>query len=397
MRLPLMKFKRAFGSKCFFAFIVRTAVLIFVSLLSPTVGYAESIRVAIFERQLGVTIFAPGGVLLKEPGGPSWRQYTSEAKISPISGGIRVNTHQYSVQVLTIRGKTGTLKVNDLWVRGSVKIIKRHGRFLVVNNLDIEEYLVGVLLGEIPSAWPLESLKVQAIASRTYALYQRSRERYEHYDLVATTLDQVFTGALSPNPTAFERRSRAKVVRAVNATRGQFMTFNGQPILAAFHSTAAGQTEDALQVWLEDIPYLTGVACPWDYQSKFYDWTREIQITTLEQRLRNHGHRVGVVASITPMVMTRSDRVGSLRILHSNGELIIRGESFRKAVGYTALLSTNFEIEHFGKNIVFRGKGAGHGVGLCQWGAKELAESGFNMHSILQYYYPGVSIQRLRR
>ena len=238
---------------------------------------------------------------------------------------------------------------------------------------------------------------MQAIASRTYALYQRSRKRYEHYDLVATTLDQVFTGALSPNPTAFERRSRAKVIRAVNATRGQFMTFNGQPILAAFHSTAAGQTEDALQVWLEDIPYLTGVACPWDGKSKFYDWTREIKITTLEQRLRKHGHQIGVVASITPMVMTRSDRVGSLRILHSNGELIIRGETFRKAVGYTALLSTSFEIEHFGKNVVFRGKGAGHGVGLCQWGAKELAESGFNTHAILQYYYPGVIIQGLRR
>lgn len=342
-------------------------------------------------------ISAPGGVLVKESGSQSWRRFNHEISIVPVSGGVDVHGQRQPVQAVTVRGKTDTLKVNDLWVRGSVKLIKQRGRFLVVNSLDIEKYLVGVLLGEVPSAWPLEALKVQAIASRTYALYQRARERYIHYDLVATTMDQVYKGASSPNPTAFERRSRAKVAKAVNATRGQFVAFNGRPILAAFHSTAAGQTEDALQVWSEDLPYLTGVACPWDHKSKYYDWTREIPITTLEQRLRNNGYGVGVVASITPMIMTRSDRVGSLRILHSKGELVIRGEDFRKSLGYTALMSTNFEIEHFGKNVVFRGKGAGHGVGLCQWGAKELAESGLTAHAILRYYYPGAVIQRLRR
>lgn len=371
-------------------------ILVFVSLLLPAVGDAESIRIAVFERQSSVTISAPGGVLVKEPGGRFWRQYAHEVTIVPVAGGAEVNGQRYPVQAVTIRGKTGTLKVNDLWVQGSVKLIKQRGRFLVVNTVDIEEYLVGVLLGEVPSAWPPEVLKVQAIASRTYALYQRAKQRYVHHDLVATTMDQVYKGASPPDPTAFERRSRAKISKAVNATRGQFVAFNGRPILAAFHSTAAGATEDALQVWSEDIPYLTGVACPWDHKSKFYDWTREIPITTLERRLRDHGHAVGVVASITPMLMTRSDRVGSLRILHSKGELVIRGEDFRKALGYTALLSTHFEIEHFGKNVVFRGKGAGHGVGLCQWGAKELAKSGLDAHAILRYYYPGAVIQRLR-
>ena len=287
--------------------------------------------------------------------------------------------------------------MNDRWVEGPVKLIKQHGYLLVVNAVDLEEYLVGVLLGEVPSAWPLEALKVQAIASRTYALYQRAKQRYIHYDVVATTMDQVYTGAASPHQTAFERRARAKAMKAVNATRGQFMAYNGLPILAVFHSTSAGSTEDALQVWSEDIPYLTGVACPWDYESKFFNWTRQIPITTLEQRLRDSGYAVGVVASMTPMVRTRSDRIGSLRILHSKGELVIRGEDFRKALGYTALLSTHFVIGHFGKDIVFHGKGAGHGVGLCQWGAKELAESGFDAPAILRYYYPGTVIQRLRR
>ncbi len=372
-------------------------VILFFNLLWPTLGYADSVRIAIFEQKSSVTVFAPGGILVKQPRGKSWRQYNHEITIVPVLGGVKVYGQRYSAQAITIRSKEGTLKINDLWVKGSVKLIKQRGGFLVVNRVDIEDYLAGVLLGEVPSAWPLESLKVQAIASRTYALYQQARKRYPHYDLVATTMDQVYKGAASPNPTAFERRSRIKVVKAVSATRGQFMAFNGRPILAAFHSTAAGSTEDALQVWSEDIPYLTGVACPWDHRSKFYDWTREIPISVLEQRLRKDGYRVGVIASITPMIMTRSDRVGSLRILHSKGESVIRGEDFRYALGYTALLSTNFEIEHFGKNVVFQGKGAGHGVGLCQWGAKELAESGLNAHAILKYYYPGATLQYLRR
>ena len=197
-------------------------VVAFGSLLSPAIGYAQTVRVAIFEQQSSVTISAPAGVLVKEPGDQSWSQYNRDLKVLSVPGGIQVNTQRYSVQVLTIRGKAETLKVNDLWVQGSVKLIKKRGRLLVVNSVDIEEYLVGVLLGEVPSAWPPEVLKVQAIASRTYALYQKAKERYLHYDLVATIMDQVFTGAAPPNPTAFERRSRAEVVKAVNATRGQF-------------------------------------------------------------------------------------------------------------------------------------------------------------------------------
>ena len=371
-------------------------IVAFASILLAHSASGETVRVAIFEQQSSATISAPGGVLVKEPGTESWRRYSRELEVVPISGGFELDSRSYPVRTLTIRGNTDIVRVNDFWVKGTVKLINRRGKLLVVNHVDIEEYLVGVLSGEVPSNWHMEALKSQAIASRTYARYQIGMNRFIHYDLVATTMDQVYHGALSPDATNFAYQARLNVSRAVNATRGQFVTFDGQPILAAFHSTSAGPTEDALQVWSKDLPYLTGVACPWDKESKYYNWTRKIPIASLEKRLRAHGYRVGSVASMTPMIMTRSGRVGSIRILHSKGELVIRGEDFRKAVGYTALLSTHFKIEHFGKNIVFRGKGAGHGVGLCQWGAKELAESGFTARAIVQYYYPGTVIQFLR-
>ena len=349
-----------------------------------------------FERQSSVEVVAPGGLLVKEGERSPWRRSGDTITVVPTERGMQVNAERYPVQTLIVRGKEGKLRIKDFWMTGSVRIIKQQRRLLVVNVVAIEEYLVGVLVGEVPLTWPLEALKVQAIASRSYALYQRAKGRYVHYDLVATTRDQVFVGASPPDPTADEHRAWAKAIRAVNATRGQFLAFDGQPILAAYHSTAAGPTEDAYQIWLEDIPYLTSVACPWDRESKYYRWVRKIPITRLEQRLRTHGFVVGIIDSITPVVMTGSGRVGSLRIIHSKGNLMIRGEDLRKALGYTTLLSTNFEVQRFGATVVFHGKGAGHGVGLCQWGAKELAESGFEAHTILQYYYPGTVIQHIQ-
>jgi len=101
---------------------------------------------------------------------------------------------------------------------------------------------------------------------------------------------------------------------------------------------------------------------------------------------------VGTIATITPIAYSRAGRVSRLRILHSGGETVLRGEDLRKAVGYTVIPSTQFEVESIGAEVVFAGYGAGHAVGLCQWGAKELAELGYSYSSILQYYYPGTEL-----
>jgi len=242
----------------------------------------------------------------------------------------------------------------------------------------------GVVPAEVNSSWHPEMLKAQAVAARTYALYQHMLSASRDYDVAASIQDQVYRGRHGVD---------ARVERAVESTRGLVITHQGAPIYAAFSSTAAGITEDAMIVWSKDLPYLKGVECPFDLESPYYQWKASFTVEALEKNLRQLGFPVGTIATLTPLSHSRAGRVATLRILHSQGELILRGEELRKAVGYTVVPSTQFTIESFGREIVLSGYGAGHAVGLCQWGAKQLAELGYSFSSILHYYYPGTELQ----
>lgn len=271
-----------------------------------------------------------------------------------------------------------------LQVSGSVQLVRRGKGVLVINQVDLEEYVKGVVPAEVNSAWHPEMLKAQAVAARTYALYQHMLSASRDYDVAASIQDQVYRGRQGMD---------ARVEQAVESTRGLVVTHQGAPIYAAFSSTAAGLTEDAVIVWSKDLPYLKGVECPFDLESPYYQWKASFKIDTLETNLRQQGFAVGTIATLTPLSHSRAGRVATLRILHSKGELILRGEELRKAVGYTVVPSTQFTIESIGQEVVLSGYGAGHAVGLCQWGAKELAELGYSFSSILRYYYPGTELQ----
>ena len=270
-------------------------------------------------------------------------------------------------------------------VSGLVQLVRRGKGLLVINQVDLEEYVKGVVPAEVNSAWHPEMLKAQAVAARTYALYQHMLSASRDYDVAAGIQDQVYRGRQGID---------ARVEQAVESTRGLVITHQGAPIYAAFSSTAAGITEDAVIVWSKDLPYLKGVECPFDLESPYYQWKASFKLETLEQNLRQQGFTVGTIATLTPLVYSRAGRVATLRILHSKGELMLRGEELRKAVGYTVVPSTQFTIESFGPDVVLAGYGAGHAVGLCQWGAKELAELGYAYPSILRYYYPGTELQQ---
>jgi stage II sporulation protein D len=184
---------------------------------------------------------------------------------------------------------------------------------------------------------------------------------------------------------------------AVEATRDMVLTYQGVPILAAFSSTAAGPTEDAINVWSKDLPYLKGVECPFDRNSPHFEWQASFTLENLEAALQAQGLPVGTIASLTPYAYSRAGRVTKIRVLHSLGELILRGEELRRAVGYQVIRSTQFEIDSVGREVLLSGRGAGHAVGLCQWGTKELAELGYPFHAILYYYFPGTTLQPLYR
>jgi stage II sporulation protein D len=270
-------------------------------------------------------------------------------------------------------------------IGGSLQIMARDGAMLVINEIGMEEYVKGVVPSEMSAGWHPEALKVQAVATRTYALYQRLANAGREFDVVATTQDQVYRGRQGVDE---------RVQQAVEATRSIVITYQDAPILAAFSSTAAGPTEDAMNVWSKDLPYLKGVECPFDENSPYYQWRVELPVLSLEQSLRKQGIPVGTIATVTPFLYSRAGRVDKIRILHSDGEVILRGQDFRKAIGYSIIPSTQFEIEALGRMVVFAGRGSGHAVGLCQWGAKELADQGYSYDAILRYYFPGTALQQ---
>ncbi|RMH34874.1 MAG: SpoIID/LytB domain-containing protein [Nitrospirae bacterium] len=273
-------------------------------------------------------------------------------------------------------------------VSGSVVIHHRERALLVVNHVPLEQYVAGVVAGEIDPTWHSEALKAQAIAARTYVLYKAIQESEHAFDVVASVQDQVYHGRRSIN---------GNVTRAVAATKGIVITYEQRPIYAAYSSTAAGLTEDAYYVWELDLPYLKGVDCPFDEASPRYRWETAVPIETLEHRLRQAGYRIGIVATVTPFSFTPSGRVDRVRILHSEGELIVSGQDLRRAVGYSTIFSTQFTVTRLDRALVLHGKGAGHGVGLCQWGMKEMAELGYRHQAILRYYYPGTQLLPLHR
>jgi stage II sporulation protein D len=281
-----------------------------------------------------------------------------------------------------LSGDSGT----EVSVSGLIHLVRKDKGFLVINQVDMEEYVKGVVPSEVSSAWHPEMLKAQAVAARTYALYQQKLSAAREYDVAATVQDQVYRGKQGVD---------AAILRAVEETRGLVVTFQDAPIYAAFSSTAAGLTEDATNVWSKEYPYLKGVECPFDLMSPYFQWKSSFKIDTLEQNLREQGFPVGTIATITPLSFSRGGRVATLRVLHSDGELVLRGEELRKLVGYTIIPSTQFAIESIGQDVVLSGYGAGHAVGMCQWGAKELAELGYPFSMILRYYYPGTELQNM--
>ena len=387
-------------TRVFSRITIAVVAWVFLAVGASRVEAAQSIRVLLSTDVLKLDVQAEGAVWLTDSSRHG-RAIRSGARITSHGKGFLVNGVRMPYERLTMRaGEQGLtlmlIKANDkapgtsseqrfsVPVTGLVHIVRKGKGFLVINQADLEEYVKGVVPGEVNSSWHPEMLKAQAVAARTYALYQQMLSAARDYDVVATVQDQVYKGKNGVD---------AAVSRAVDDTRGLVLTYQNAPIYAAFSSTAAGLTEDAMNVWSKDYPYLKGVECPFDLESPYYHWTASFRLDKLEQNLRQQGFAVGAIASIEPLAFSRGGRVAKLRVFHSEGELILRGEDLRKAVGYSIVPSTQFTIDSVGQDIVLSGYGAGHAVGMCQWGAKELAELGYPFSTILSYYYPGTELQ----
>lgn len=286
------------------------------------------------------------------------------------------------------------LRLGQRWYRGEL-IIHCHNQATleVINELELEVYLRGIMKQEISPAWPIECLKAQAIASRSYALYELHRNKDNLYDLKSTVESQTYLGLDGEDPLTNE---------AIALTRGLILTFDGQPFPAFFHACCGGHTEESRDVF-GDYPGLCAVACPFCQDSPYAHW----EVSFSDILIRNHLLRSEIktwpIQSIFPLEKTLSGRIKELDFQHTKGKVKVSGKKFRQLIGYDllpSLLCTITEEEKRergvqGKIFHFTGQGWGHGVGLCQWGAKKMAEDGINCRDILRTYYPLAVISKI--
>jgi stage II sporulation protein D len=279
----------------------------------------------------------------------------------------------------------GPHAVGALQVRGSVEVQSTGSGLRVVNHVGLEDYVAGTLGREIYPGWELETLKAQAVATRTYALHRLGRRRSRAFDLGADTRDQVYGGADAETP-----RIRA----AVAATRGELLAWRGAPILSAFHATSGGQTASAEEVWGRALPYLTSRAVPDEQDSPDTYWRAVVTGTTLRRALAPLGVRLGAVRQLRVIDRSASGRARRVRVVGTEGSAELSGRELRSALGPETIRSTLFDVHSKGGEFVFAGSGHGHGVGMSQWGAEAMAKRGATYREILAAFYPGATLTR---
>jgi len=263
----------------------------------------------------------------------------------------------------------------------TVEVVRMPGGMAIVNELPLEEYLAGVVRAEAGERWPVEALRAVAIAARTYAAYHRQLNAGKAYHIVASTAHQQYAGRVAAGSPAWG---------AVLDTSGQVLRWEGELFTAFYHTESGGYTEDPRTVFAApNMPALRPVVCPFSAGSPHFYWNLDLRLADLGELLRRNGIDVGAVTAIEVAERTPSLRAVAVALRGTRGAVRLRGNDFRRIVGYDTLKSTLFAVAVDGTTARFSGRGYGHGVGLCQWGAKGMAEQGYTARQILEYYYPG--------
>jgi stage II sporulation protein D len=296
--------------------------------------------------------------------------------------------------------RDASLVIDDQTYRGELRIQRQEDGLLLVNRLDIESYLRGVLRGELPRYFHEESFRAQAVAARTYVLWEKQKTPPGRiYDVLDNEGSQMYVGV---------RGEDAVAVRAVELTHGQVCVWEDggrDRLFCTYYSSACGglsQSVKNVKPNDPDAPPLRGnVPCTDCYLAPHYRWD-PVKLSKSEVTRRLVARypaltRLGTIEALRSKATTTDGRITRIELQGSDGQVeTLVGEDFRLAVGGRVLKSTNFEIETGPDYFVFRnGKGFGHGLGLCQWGMETKARRGWDYQRILTTYYPGAKVVTL--
>ncbi|GEM_PF-5484073 len=310
----------------------------------------------------------------------SWEASLEDGAIVFSTGDQEFKLQEVRLEPLSM--ESGYLNFEEIEYRGRVELLRSGSEIKVINELPLNKYLYGVIKKELAPDWPMEVMKAQAVASRSFALNMMAADDIGDGNLRADVSAQVYEGK-----TAESERGR----QAVEATRGEILVYAGEIVPAYFHANSGGYIEDGRHIWGGDgFPFIEPGPDSWSEQTQHYRWEEELPIAEINDRLAAAGHTaMGSNPDLRSAGFLRSGRASEVSYRSASGERVnLNANEFRMAIGGDKIRSSWFEeIQRSGQNIVFEGRGWGHGVGMSQWGAKEMAEAGKSYSEILQFYF----------
>ena len=339
---------------------------------------AQQSRASVVMATSHTAVFQDGSVMTQSAQPLEWRfSVTSTGKI-----GVETSSGVFDTgrQMMTLQSDAGGyFQFAGTVYRGSAIVITKGSGLTVVNALDVEDYVRGILPREMPSNWEDEALKSQAVIARTYAISRLNQSG--DYDVCATEQCQVYQGASAETP-----RGNG----ASDATRGLILSWQGRPAQTFFHADSGGFTASSREIWGGEIPYLQARPDPGGRASAA-PWRITVSNSTLQSAINRFASGVGAYRSIAIESRTASGRPASILIQGASGSARITGTSVYSFCRALGAKSSMIGLENSNPLVVV-GYGNGHGVGLSQYGARSFAAQGYAYTQILGYYYPGVSI-----
>jgi len=301
------------------------------------------------------------------------------------NGQIRINNTPIQAKEMVFEGEKPLLAQcgsKKKKVRGRLLVKAKEGRLMLLNIVDMEEYLKSVVPSESYASWPLETLKAQAVAGRTYAYYQILHRKTWDFDVVDDEGDQAYKGI---------QQETARTSQAVRETRGMLLLYQDKPILAMYSANSGGYTADAGAIFNLSKPYLVSQPDPESLKGKMARWTRKHAVSEVEAGLNNRGVKVKGLQSIEAAERGPSDRIIKVRIVAASGSKVVRTRiTLGRALKLPEIL---LEIKRNNGQFIFEGRGWGHGVGYSQWGSAIQGKT-TSYDQILAFYYPGATLTK---
>ncbi|MGM0500970.1 MAG: SpoIID/LytB domain-containing protein [Bacillota bacterium] len=360
------------------------ALLILILLYASALIQAQEqlIKVGLINETNSVKLLSPSGIKLETSDGYTLNLDSKTSfYFEKEDESIRINNYYFDSDYILVspldEGEFLNLESRDY--NGIIKLLNNGETMTVINKVSLTDYLASVIGSEIDPNWSLEALKAQAVVARTYALRNLDANVSKGYHLCNTIYSQSYKG---------HHVTTSKIYQAVEETKGEVLTYNQKLIHAVYHSNAGGETAQGSIIWGGDTPYLQSVDSN-DYVAPNYEWQKKYSSSKLKEILAEKEVKLTEIREIKLKDLGPSGRPGKVVIEGAQQQISIDSSKFRF---WLNLRSTKFTVTKLKTEFLFKGKGWGHGVGMSQWGAYQMAKEGYNYREILEHYYQNTKL-----